>query len=163
MTRLSQWIIFAFSALGLLLTVNQTFLFSRVIGVVINGQTFLYVLTLVFFPIIFLITPRAARTTGEVGLLDCALFVLACLCSGYLILHANDIIYSNWQFTAPTQAQLVAGLTWLLVLEGARRTNGWPLTIVVLLVSLYPTVADHMRSEERRVGKECRSRWSPYH
>ena len=24
--------------------------------------------------------------------------------------------------------------------------------------------ADHMdRSEERRVGKECRSRWSPYH
>ena len=22
---------------------------------------------------------------------------------------------------------------------------------------------DHRRSEERRVGKECRSRWSPYH
>src|SRR5256885_17245271 len=22
---------------------------------------------------------------------------------------------------------------------------------------------DHGRSEERRVGKECRSRWSPYH
>ena len=22
---------------------------------------------------------------------------------------------------------------------------------------------DNMRSEERRVGKECRSRWSPYH
>ena len=25
----------------------------------------------------------------------------------------------------------------------------------------YPT--RHRRSEERRVGKECRSRWSPYH
>ena len=24
-------------------------------------------------------------------------------------------------------------------------------------------VADKCRSEERRVGKECRSRWSPYH
>ena len=23
--------------------------------------------------------------------------------------------------------------------------------------------AEFMRSEERRVGKECRSRWSPYH
>src|SRR5256885_17132476 len=23
--------------------------------------------------------------------------------------------------------------------------------------------AEHARSEERRVGKECRSRWSPYH
>ena len=25
------------------------------------------------------------------------------------------------------------------------------------------TEADGNRSEERRVGKECRSRWSPYH
>ena len=24
-------------------------------------------------------------------------------------------------------------------------------------------LADELRSEERRVGKECRSRWSPYH
>ena len=26
-----------------------------------------------------------------------------------------------------------------------------------------PFVDDGYRSEERRVGKECRSRWSPYH
>ena len=26
-----------------------------------------------------------------------------------------------------------------------------------------PEEANHLRSEERRVGKECRSRWSPYH
>ena len=25
------------------------------------------------------------------------------------------------------------------------------------------TIDDYSRSEERRVGKECRSRWSPYH
>src|SRR5256886_13329653 len=25
------------------------------------------------------------------------------------------------------------------------------------------SVSEAMRSEERRVGKECRSRWSPYH
>ena len=25
------------------------------------------------------------------------------------------------------------------------------------------SVGTHTRSEERRVGKECRSRWSPYH
>ena len=28
---------------------------------------------------------------------------------------------------------------------------------------IYISSADYMRSEERRVGKECRSRWSPYH
>src|SRR5258707_14437022 len=26
-----------------------------------------------------------------------------------------------------------------------------------------PRMAAYARSEERRVGKECRSRWSPYH
>src|SRR5206468_5878366 len=31
-----------------------------------------------------------------------------------------------------------------------------------VVVSLRPMAAA-MRSEERRVGKECRSRWSPYH
>ena len=30
--------------------------------------------------------------------------------------------------------------------------------LVERLISLFPD-----RSEERRVGKECRSRWSPYH
>ena len=25
------------------------------------------------------------------------------------------------------------------------------------------SIKDRIRSEERRVGKECRSRWSPYH
>src|SRR3712207_7169020 len=31
-----------------------------------------------------------------------------------------------------------------------------------LLEAVYVTIKDE-RSEERRVGKECRSRWSPYH
>ena len=26
-----------------------------------------------------------------------------------------------------------------------------------------PVSEEDLRSEERRVGKECRSRWSPYH
>ena len=33
------------------------------------------------------------------------------------------------------------------------------------LLKIYDTTLAEklMRSEERRVGKECRSRWSPYH
>ena len=30
-------------------------------------------------------------------------------------------------------------------------------------VGIYVYMAYSLRSEERRVGKECRSRWSPYH
>src|ERR1039457_7154395 len=31
------------------------------------------------------------------------------------------------------------------------------------LVIVYGRIRNGCRSEERRVGKECRSRWSPYH
>src|SRR5437016_12519196 len=35
---------------------------------------------------------------------------------------------------------------------------------IMLFRSTFPRVRlDQLRSEERRVGKECRSRWSPYH
>ena len=34
--------------------------------------------------------------------------------------------------------------------------------IIRLKKGLY-VVSPNVRSEERRVGKECRSRWSPYH
>ena len=30
-------------------------------------------------------------------------------------------------------------------------------------ITLFSMVPFILRSEERRVGKECRSRWSPYH
>ena len=39
------------------------------------------------------------------------------------------------------------------------RTYKWMAAIVLLL----GMTSCGTRSEERRVGKECRSRWSPYH
>src|SRR5260370_14029152 len=42
--------------------------------------------------------------------------------------------------------------------------NGAPVTNVEDLLELTRNLTqDKTRSEERRVGKECRSRWSPYH
>ena len=34
---------------------------------------------------------------------------------------------------------------------------------VVRWMDLESVIQSEVRSEERRVGKECRSRWSPYH
>ena len=35
--------------------------------------------------------------------------------------------------------------------------------IAIFMGKTDPAAPAHKRSEERRVGKECRSRWSPYH
>ena len=37
-----------------------------------------------------------------------------------------------------------------------------PIVGLVVIFLLFNVLTD-FRSEERRVGKECRSRWSPYH
>src|SRR3989441_12064585 len=38
-----------------------------------------------------------------------------------------------------------------------------PVFLVGLPAGAIADIVDRRRSEERRVGKECRSRWSPYH
>src|SRR2546430_14167870 len=66
---------------------------------------------------------------------------------------------------APTKPELI---------DGAKINSGdtaWMLasTALVLLMTIpglalfYGGMVRKKRSEERRVGKECRSRWSPYH
>ena len=49
-------------------------------------------------------------------------------------------------------------------LNGGRALWAWPVAFVgVMLAGGVLGMAGVPRSEERRVGKECRSRWSPYH
>ena len=49
-----------------------------------------------------------------------------------------------------------------LTLAGPFATVSYPLIRMAESGAL-ADVAERSRSEERRVGKECRSRWSPYH
>ena len=41
--------------------------------------------------------------------------------------------------------------------------NGGVTLVNVNTISFLSALNSGKRSEERRVGKECRSRWSPYH
>src|SRR5260221_7148861 len=47
-------------------------------------------------------------------------------------------------------------------LKGRRDVNDRPFSDYMLL-RFFQALKFSRRSEERRVGKECRSRWSPYH
>ena len=61
-------------------------------------------------------------------------------------------------YKAETQFKLKVKLCWV--------TNNIEDSMIIeadTLEGLQKKAKDEMRSEERRVGKECRSRWSPYH
>src|SRR3712207_7997215 len=53
----------------------------------------------------------------------------------------------------------------LLRAEGCHQAQGYLLGRAMSNIDLrrYLGASNPARSEERRVGKECRSRWSPYH
>src|SRR3712207_7356428 len=44
-----------------------------------------------------------------------------------------------------------------------RFISSWPEMKIGERIHSVTTRSGYFRSEERRVGKECRSRWSPYH
>src|SRR5438094_7173050 len=50
-----------------------------------------------------------------------------------------------------------------MVLDLIRRLRDKGLAVIVISHNLTDVFEVADRSEERRVGKECRSRWSPYH
>src|ERR1035438_1453551 len=56
--------------------------------------------------------------------------------------------------------EIMAPLTAAIAIYGAG-VLGWSWWVAIGIVALLLVL--NVRSEERRVGKECRSRWSPYH
>src|SRR5688572_33227404 len=62
--------------------------------------------------------------------------------SGALPMIARRALYPDFRKIDTRQTKVV-------LLEGGPR--------------ILPSFPESLRSEERRVGKECRSRWSPYH
>ena len=79
--------------------------------------------------------------------------ILVTVCAG---------IYVNWRYT---EDQAAANLTDTLDTEKVMSDDNLVLSEDMAAISAGEDVATTStdRSEERRVGKECRSRWSPYH
>src|SRR3712207_7412906 len=73
-------------------------------------------------------------------------------------LFRSNLMQNEWDRTDP------------VVVADVIRTTGFPETSpkqilwqVAIADDEVPNLGSEYRSEERRVGKECRSRWSPYH
>ena len=65
-----------------------------------------------------------------------------------------------------SKLEKIGPCTYLLPKEGGMRVPGLIIASEQLIQEVEierPLEQVRNRSEERRVGKECRSRWSPYH
>ena len=131
-------------------------------------------------PTIILIMATGILLTARLGVIQFrklgkALKYIFQKSTGNRTLHVFFITspYPNHGIGEPIQADaaLLASLEDARIVAGARvrlrRTGGGVRVVSDASGAEEPVVLPddvaHRRSEERRVGKECRSRWSPYH
>src|SRR2546429_9104796 len=82
---------------------------------------------------------------------------------GLLVTHLPNIRYLCG-FTGSAGALLVSDAKSVLFTDGRYRTQARAeVQGGKVVIGKKGPLAACARSEERRVGKECRSRWSPYH
>ena len=73
------------------------------------------------------------------------------------------IINMNWLFLDTAIRMGVAFFVGVLVVRYLGPEQYGVLSYAIAIIAFFSVFAKLGRSEERRVGKECRSRWSPYH
>ncbi len=132
------------TAAAILLAVNQLFNL-QLIGFALLDPQYLYVLSLLFLCVTFLAFPAwKGAPMDRVPWYDALLSLISVGVVAYFVLNAERALMLGWEYGAPQTAFYFSVAFWLLILEGARRTGGLVIFLVVLLFSLYPIVADRV-------------------
>ena len=157
-------VVIVLTVLGVLLAMNQVF-FWNVGGLSLLTNSYLYLILAVFLPVVFIVNPlrkiplaqqvEAQQEHGSGGStapvrerrvqwFDVLLMVVAAAVCGYFAVNGTRIKDFGWEYMAPTTATVAAFVLWLVVLEALRRTGGLTVTVIALLFSLYPLVAENL-------------------
>lgn len=132
------------AAIGL--AVYQLFNLGSSVGWVILDLSYLDLLVALLLPVVFLVFPmRAAdKDLPSPPVYDIALFAIAFGLGCYLAWNAVPAVEGGWEYLSPVHARLASFVLWALMIEAVRRTAGTALTIIVLIFSFYPPVAEYM-------------------
>jgi TRAP transporter 4TM/12TM fusion protein len=97
------------------------------------------------FVLIFLAYSASPTSRSRLALLDVGLAVLGAVAAGYLLFNYEYVVSRELYITPIKPWEWVLAIaTVLLVLEAARRTNGWPLVIVAAAFLVYAFVGPYL-------------------
>jgi TRAP transporter 4TM/12TM fusion protein len=143
LSGIGRWIWLALGTIGLLIAINQTFNLA-LLGFQPLGNAYLYYLIGIFLAATFLAVPAWKGATRRIPWYDWLLTLIVLGAALYLGLNGLTIIQQGWDYSAPIEATIAAGIMLTLVLEGIRRAGGTLLLGVALLFGSYPLFADYM-------------------
>ena len=123
------------------LALNQLLNLQLFLGIVFIDNRYLFLLAASLFPLIFLVFPMRKGERSRVPWHDWLMAFIACGLLVWFAVEAERILSEGWEYGAPIIAKVFAAALWLLILEALRRTSGWPMAVIVFVVSLYPVFA----------------------
>jgi len=138
----------ALATIAVALSAYQIFNFGSTVGYVILDLAYLDLLLALLLPPVFLLFPMrdAEKHLAWPPVHDLVLAAVSFLLGCYLATVATDAVEEGWEYFAPQTAQWASWVLWALLIEAVRRAGGMALTVIVLVFSLYPLVAESMPS-----------------
>ena len=133
--------------LAVALTLNQLLNLQLFVGVVFIENRYLYLLAACLLPLIFLAYSVDRRADARVvPWHDWLLAAASAAAIGWFAWNAHRVLEGGWEYSAPTNAIIVAAIACALIIEALRRTSGTLMTVIVVIVGLYPLIADQLPS-----------------
>lgn len=134
-----QYIVVIATLIAVGLAMNQIFAWRFFIGHTIIEAQYLYAVVAIMFAMVFVVFPAYKRQDRAiVPWYDALMFVTSLAVGAYAVWYSDEIVDQAWEYASPLHGKLVAVVMWGLVLEAGRRTGGWPIFFVVLVLSTYP-------------------------
>ncbi|UCE30085.1 MAG: TRAP transporter fused permease subunit [Burkholderiales bacterium] len=131
-------LVMTMSLAGVLLAVVYIF------GIVpLLDVTYYFLLMALYLPLAFLFLPAHDRET-RVGWLSYLPALLTLGLTLFLAYKSEDMVYQTWVPVSYTWQLVVAALLFLMVLEAGRRSGGLIFLFLVLVLGLYPVLAEYM-------------------
>jgi TRAP transporter 4TM/12TM fusion protein len=125
-----------------LVVLNQLLNLQYFMQVTLLENQYLYILAAAFIPIALLCYPlSAAQLDRPVPWYDWAMAFVGAAIPAYFAYTGKVNLLQGWEYAAPPHTRWLCVAFWLVSLEALRRTGGITLTIIVFVLSLYPTVA----------------------
>jgi TRAP transporter 4TM/12TM fusion protein len=137
------WLFVLLTLLINILVLNQLLNLGFFAGITLVENRYLYLLTALSLPLAFL-AYSAGRGPDAIPWYDALAAALCLIVGSYFAWNGERILAQGWEYSAPAVAIAMSGVLWLLVIEAVRRTGGLPIAIIIVIVSLYPIVADKM-------------------
>lgn len=135
-----------------LLAINQIFNLGFLMDATLLDTAYLYMITGLMLAMVFITFPSNRHTSTHVPWYDIAIMLVIGVIFTYFSLNAERIVLEAWEYMAPPLGIALALITWAIVLEAGRRAGGWPIFVIVTVLSLYPMYSHLMPAVVAGIG-----------